>query len=894
VTRRWSVAKLVVACVATLGVLGAGTGTASASGTYQALCSAPAICSGLGGYSFPFGVAVDNSGGEDNGDVYVASVAVEGPPSSVERFTAFGQPAPFSGANPSIGGADRNFLTFPGNLDVVSVAVNSAGDFYVTSRAESPNTVDEFSPTGEPLGSFALPAGVTAAVGIAVDDSGGPSNGDIWVGDEATHVIDKFSPAGHLETTIPIPNGGNPYSLAVDAHGNVYDGNHGENVLKFSESGASDGVFDNHASQSVGFDPSTDEIFVVNEGGAQIQPYTEAGAALTPFSTGGSSGEFDPGVAAVHHFVYVADFNHNEVEMYGAGEAPKEAPMTGAYEVHGTTVKLHGTLNPGGTAEELEYQFDYNTGGVCAGGEGAPALGDYVANAKEKAVQTEVKNLAPGTEYTYCLVSLNPFGPLSGSSFTFTTEAGAPIITDESAAPEALSAKVSAMINPGGAGTTCVVEYGEISVSEHTEACPALPEPAALTPQPVTVELKPLTAVTKYHYRFTATNSVEKVEGAPEEFETKALVEVITGAATTETSDTATLNGEIKTGSEGGSYQFEYGTGSDTEHMTPIKPVVGETTGFMPIAEAIAGLTPNTTYRFRIIGYPPGGSPGIEGAEREFTTKPALPMVINKPVSNITRTTASLSGAINPGNSPTTYYIEYGETENYGASGSPTKEADLPAGAVPLPIEPQQLEELSAGKEYHYRIVAHNEAGTTDGEDSTFTTSPRQPPIVESESSAQVAQTTATINGTVNPDGLQTSYVLEVGTQVEGRVLYTPTFGEVGSGTESVALAFGLTNLLPGTTYYYRIVAINQDGVVTGGELAFATPSFANPIIEPPHPLIIPVPPEEKHVTKVETKLEKALKACKAKPKKKRAACDRQAEKKYGPKVKKKTNKKKK
>ncbi len=890
-TGRWSVARLVVACMVALGVLGAGAGIASASGTYQALCSAPAICSGIGGYSFPFGVAVDNSGGEDNGDVYVASVAVEGPPSSVARFTAFGQPAPFSGANPNIGGADRNFLTFPGNLDVVSVAVNSAGDFYVTSRAESPNTVDEFSPTGEPLGSFALPAGVTAAVGIAVDNSGGPSNGDIWVGDEATHVIDKFSPAGHLEKTIT--NAGNPYSLAVDAHGNVYDGNHGENVLKFSESGASDGVFDSHASQSVGFDSSTDEIIVVNEGGAQIQPYTETGTALTPFSASGSSG-FNPGVAAAHHFVYVADFGNNDVEMYGAGEAPKEAPTTGAAEVHGTTVKLHGTLNPGGTAEELEYQFDYNTGGACAGGESAPVLGDYVGNAKEKAVQAEVKNLAPGTEYTYCLVSMNPFGSLTGSSLTFKTEAGAPVITNESAAPEAISAKVSAMINPGGAATTCVVEYGETSVSEHTEACPALPEPAALTPQPVTVELKPLNAVTKYHYRFTATNSVEKVEGTTEEFETKALVEVKTGAAAGETSDTATLNGEVKTGSEGGSYQFEYGTGSDTEHMTPIKLVVGETIGFMPVSEAITGLTPSTTYHFRILGFPPGGTPVIEGVELEFTTKPALPVVINKPVSNITRTTASLLGEINPGNSPTTYYIEYGETEAYGASGSPTKEADMPASASSQPIEPQQLEELNAGTEYHYRIVAHNEAGTTYGPDSTFTTSPRQPPIVESESSAQVAQTTATINGTVNPDGLQTSYVLEVGTLVEGKVLYTPTFGEVGSGTESVALAFGLTNLLPGTTYYYRIVAINADGLVPGAELTFTTPSFANPIVEPPHPLIIPVPPEEKEIKKVETKLEKALKACAAKPKKKRAACDRQAEKKYGPKVKKKKTKKKK
>jgi hypothetical protein len=874
-------------------------GIAHAAGTYQPLCeSGAAVCSGIGGYHNPFGVAVDNSSGEKSGDVYVASVSFEGQ-STVARFTAFGAPDGFSGTNPNITGADKNFLALPGAIGAVGVAVDSAGNFYVTTREAEPNAVAKFSPSGEPIpsGSFALPSGFSAAVGIAVDNSGGPSNGDIWVGNESTHVIGKFSPTG--EKKLEIPNAGNPYSLAVDAHGNVYDGNHGENVQKFSEAGVPAGVlFDSHSSQSVAFDPSTDEIFVVNEGGAQIQPYTEAGVALTPFSTIGSSG-FNAGVAVgggPHHFVYVSDFNNNNAEMYGIGEAPKEAPTTGAAEVNGTSVKLHGTLNPGGTAEELEYQFDYNTGGTCTGGGSAPVLGDYIANAKETAVQVEAKNLAPKTEYTYCLVSLNPFASLPGSSLVFTTEAGAPTVAEESANPAAISAIVSAKINPGGAATTCEVEYGLSSVSENKVPCPALAEPEAITPQPVSVELTPLAAATKYHYRFTATSSVETVHGTEEEFETKPLVEVKTSPATGETSNSATLNGEIKTGSEGGSYQFEYGigsigTGSITEHTTPIQLVEEETNGFKPVAEPVTGLEPNQTYHFRILGFPKGSVTAIEGAELEFSTKAAKPAVISSSVSGIpTRTTASLSGEINPENSKTEYDIEYGKTEAKGAPGSPTSLMSLASPTGPQKIATQTLEELEAGTTYHYRIVASNAAGVTLGPEETFTTAPAQIPIVEAESSEQVTQTTATVTAKVNPNGLQTTYILEVGTEVEGKVAYTPTFGEVGSSSEGVSLTFALTNLLPGTTYHYRIVAVNEDGTVEGADITFATPSFISPIVEPPHPLLIPVPPvPPPEGKKKETKLEKALKACTTKPKKKRAACDRQAEKKYGPKVHKKT-----
>lgn len=69
------------------------------------------------------------------------------------------------------------------------------------------------------------------------------------------------------------------------------------------------------------------------------------------------------------------------------------------------------------------------------------------------------------------------------------------------------------------------------------------------------------------------------------------------------------------------------------------------------------------------------------------------------------------------------------------------------------------LIELEPGTTYHYALVATNALGTTViGPDQTFTTSPATPPIVSGLSVSGVTQTGATLTGTIDPQGLQTTY----------------------------------------------------------------------------------------------------------------------------------------
>jgi hypothetical protein len=81
-------------------------------------------------------------------------------------------------------------------------------------------------------------------------------------------------------------------------------------------------------------------------------------------------------------------------------------------------------------------------------------------------------------------------------------------------------------------------------------------------------------------------------------------------------------------------------------------------------------------------------------------------------------TSATLKGAVNPENLETTYHFEYGPTSSYGKS---TPARALGASTTYQGVT-EALSELQQEATYHYRLVASNSEGTTDGEDRIFVT----------------------------------------------------------------------------------------------------------------------------------------------------------------------------
>jgi hypothetical protein len=94
-------------------------------------------------------------------------------------------------------------------------------------------------------------------------------------------------------------------------------------------------------------------------------------------------------------------------------------------------------------------------------------------------------------------------------------------------------------------------------------------------------------------------------------------------------------------------------------------------------------------------------------------------------------------------------------------------------------------------------------------------------PAVTTGGAANVAQTTATLTGTVNPHGAATSYFFQIGaTSVYGvNTAVAPAGG--GSSAKKVAAPVGA--LAPFTTYHYRLVARNPKGLAKGRDRTFRT-----------------------------------------------------------------------
>lgn len=103
-------------------------------------------------------------------------------------------------------------------------------------------------------------------------------------------------------------------------------------------------------------------------------------------------------------------------------------------------------------------------------------------------------------------------------------------------------------------------------------------------------------------------------------------------------------------------------------------------------------------------------------------------------------------------------------------------------------------------------------------------------PAVSASATTSIGTTSATLNGTVNPEGSATTYQFAYGlTAALGS--YAPvTPGSAGSGTSAVAEHAALTGLVPGTTYYFQLEASNGAGASSTPIQTFKTTGNPPPV----------------------------------------------------------------
>ncbi len=182
-------------------------------------------------FSYPQGVAVDASG-----NVYVADYGNN----MVREITAAGIVTTLAGSGTP--GSTNGISTAALFNEPTGVAVDATGNVYVADYGN--NLIREISPAGVvttlagsgtagSVNGTGTAAAFNQPTGVAVD-----ANGNVYVADYGNNLIREISPAG-VVTTLGSGTGGTgsatafngPYGIAVDTAGNVYVAEYGNSTI---------------------------------------------------------------------------------------------------------------------------------------------------------------------------------------------------------------------------------------------------------------------------------------------------------------------------------------------------------------------------------------------------------------------------------------------------------------------------------------------------------------------------------------------------------------------------------------------------------------------------------------------------------------------------------------
>ncbi|HEY7630564.1 MAG TPA: hypothetical protein VH817_07685 [Thermoleophilaceae bacterium] len=503
-------------------------GVSSAHATISPSDSFGSSGSGDGELSGPTGIAVDQS----NGDVYVADTGNH----RVVKYDS-----------------DGNFiLTFGWGVDDGTATIQTC-----TSGCEA-------GISGNGAGQFADPKG------ISVDNSGGASDGDVYVSDSTNHIVQKFESDGSYVATIDgsaSPNGAfsGPVGISVDQDGNLWTADSTNNIDEFDPLGVY--VMDSEFSDTYGstlaiaVNSTTDALYLIRGSGA-TERWTRAGGDETAVDN------------SSRNFLAVDPSNG---DMYTASSS-----SVAAYNSSNTQIdpsNLTGVTSPAGIA------FGSDAGDL------------YVTDSSTSDVTI--------------------FSPPSP---------GPPVIDGESSSDVSpVGAKVHAQVNPFGNDTTCHFEYvddTEFQANGYTNATSADCSPhdigSGFADQSVSATLTGLSPSTTYHYRVVANNTDGTTNGDDETFTTGPVPSVDSTSVVNITASTARLKAQINPAGSPTSYQFQYGT--DTNYTGGTVPADPEPLGSFntdqPASQDISGLQPNTTYHYRVLL---DGS--IPDTDHTFTTR---------------------------------------------------------------------------------------------------------------------------------------------------------------------------------------------------------------------------------------------------------------------------------
>ncbi len=131
------------------------------------------------------------------------------------------------------------------------------------------------------------------------------------------------------------------------------------------------------------------------------------------------------------------------------------------------------------------------------------------------------------------------------------------------------------------------------------------------------------------------------------------------------------------------------------------------------------------------------------------------------------------------------------------------------------------LANLLPNTEYHYKVSSTDPSGNGPQETGTLSFTTPGTPIVTTEPATSMTANSATLNGTVNPNGVNANYYFQYGQSASYGLRTSAT--DVLSNSDTVSVNVIVTGLEAGTEYHSRLVGVSSAGTSYGGNRSFKT-----------------------------------------------------------------------
>lgn len=198
-----------------------------------------------------------------------------------------------------------------------------------------------------------------------------------------------------------------------------------------------------------------------------------------------------------------------------------------------------------------------------------------------------------------------------------------------------------------------------------------------------------------------------------------------------------------------------------------------------------------------------------------MTVTPSAPSITTAQALTVTVAVAGVNGEPTPTGSATVTIGSYSSTATL-AGGSAT--IDVPAGVLATGTD-----NIAATYTPDGASIALYAGGSCESSVTVTAAQTASAPGTVTNVATSITSTTATLAGTVNPNGADTHFIFAYGTSSTlSGATQTPS-QDLGSTPGSDAVSASLNGLMPSTTYYYQAIAQNSVGTTSGSIFSFTT-----------------------------------------------------------------------